>query len=331
MAPEQAKGKAPNERVDIYALGVMAYEMLSGEPPFVSENFVEVLARKATEPAPPLDRAREDLPPLLVRLVHDCLEIDPTRRPASATELLSRLDAAMSGEQPVVAIDVEARSRPERPGQLVPLGDRRLAPIAAGAPASAPTKTWAWLAAMGLLMVGAIGLWELRPTVPERTETVEPAAIVDDDSTPALVVPPTTPVPVPVDTGVREPPPVEPPPVEPPPVEPPAAGDTGAEPKIDPPPVDPKKPKTLEIESEPCKNNRAAAEVARKARDWSAVIGALRSQRCWTGKYRAKYTELKVKALFEQKDWSGCVRAGVSASDAKTIEIVKGCKARQGG
>ncbi|MBC8074420.1 MAG: serine/threonine protein kinase, partial [Deltaproteobacteria bacterium] len=91
MAPEQAKGRPPNERVDIYALGVIAYELLAGEPPFVSENFVEVLARKATEPAPPLDRTRDDLPPALVRLIHDCLEIEPTRRPASAAELLTRL------------------------------------------------------------------------------------------------------------------------------------------------------------------------------------------------------------------------------------------------
>ncbi len=53
MAPEQGRGRPPTPQFDVYAIGVILYEMLAGEPPFVSENIVEVHARKATEPPPP--------------------------------------------------------------------------------------------------------------------------------------------------------------------------------------------------------------------------------------------------------------------------------------
>ncbi|HEY8375868.1 MAG TPA: serine/threonine-protein kinase, partial [Nannocystis sp.] len=89
MAPEQAKGKDATEFFDIYALGVMLYECLVGEPPFVSNNMVEIMARKATERAPSLGERRPDLPKALIKLVDDCLEIDPALRPQSAREFLN--------------------------------------------------------------------------------------------------------------------------------------------------------------------------------------------------------------------------------------------------
>ncbi len=92
MAPEQAKGKDATEFFDIYALGVMLFECLVGEPPFVSNNMVEIMARKATERAPSLGDRRPDLPWQLIKLVDDCLEIDPGMRPQSAREFLTRLE-----------------------------------------------------------------------------------------------------------------------------------------------------------------------------------------------------------------------------------------------
>ncbi|HWB81762.1 MAG TPA: protein kinase, partial [Nannocystaceae bacterium] len=339
MAPEQAKGKPPNERVDIYALGVMAYEMLAGEPPFVSENFVEVLARKATEPAPPLDRVRDDVPPMLVRLVHDCLEIDPMRRPATTSELLARLDGALSGEDsPVVAIDVVARTKPmeQRGGALVPLGEQRLATIR-GPRVEPPTKTWTWIAAVAVLMVGAIALWELRPST--KPPEVEPAAIVQDDATPAQTVSTTTPlvIPVPVDTTPRG---------EPPAPAPTTAIADATDAKVEPPHDDPvvadpdpplvvsdddtKKsgPRPPVVESPECKSNRANADVLRKSREWSALLAKLGVKRCWTGVHRGKGIDLRVKAQFELKRWKECVRDGAAATDPKTKEIVKGCEER---
>ncbi|MEZ4430161.1 MAG: serine/threonine-protein kinase [Nannocystaceae bacterium] len=97
MAPEQAKGKDATEAFDIYALGVMLFECLVGEPPFVSNNLVEIMARKSTEVAPSLREKRPDLPDNLVALVDGCLEIDPEKRPRSAREFLVRMDEVLRG------------------------------------------------------------------------------------------------------------------------------------------------------------------------------------------------------------------------------------------
>ncbi len=92
MAPEQAKGKDATELFDVYALGVMLYECLCGEPPFVSNNLVEIMARKSTEKAPSLGDKRPDVPRGLVAIVDSCLEINPADRPQSAREFLQRLE-----------------------------------------------------------------------------------------------------------------------------------------------------------------------------------------------------------------------------------------------
>lgn len=111
MAPEQSKGRPPTEQFDIYALGVMLYEALAGEPPFVSENVVEVLARKATEPPPRLDMRRGGLPPPLVELVHACIEVDPARRPPSAEAFLSVLEPLVSALEGMQAMETSASGR----------------------------------------------------------------------------------------------------------------------------------------------------------------------------------------------------------------------------
>lgn len=111
MAPEQSKGRPPTEQFDIYALGVMLYEALAGEPPFVSENVVEVLARKATEAPPRLDMRRAGLPPPLVELVHACIEVDPARRPPSAEAFLYVLEPIVSALEGMQAMDASASGR----------------------------------------------------------------------------------------------------------------------------------------------------------------------------------------------------------------------------
>ncbi len=115
MAPEQSKGRPPTEAFDIYALGVILYETLVGEPPFVSENIVEVLARKATEPPPPLDLRRDGLPPPLVQLVHACIEVDPSRRPASADVFLAHLEPIVAALEGMAAMEAGNSGRFVRP------------------------------------------------------------------------------------------------------------------------------------------------------------------------------------------------------------------------
>jgi serine/threonine-protein kinase len=93
MAPEQvAADPAASFPVDLYALGVVAYEMLTGGPPFADRPPQQVMAAHIAEVPVPLPVRRTDVPPGLAALVMQCLEKDPAARPASAAALVTALD-----------------------------------------------------------------------------------------------------------------------------------------------------------------------------------------------------------------------------------------------
>jgi tetratricopeptide (TPR) repeat protein len=97
MAPEQAAGDpATDHRADIYAVGCMAYELLAGHAPFAGLPPHKLLAAHMSDTPTPVAELRADCPPALASLVEQCLEKDPAARPASASELLHRLDAVAS-------------------------------------------------------------------------------------------------------------------------------------------------------------------------------------------------------------------------------------------
>jgi serine/threonine protein kinase len=104
MAPEQAAAD-PNadHRVDLYALGIVAYEMLVGSPPFHGRTPQALLAAQLTELPPPLASRRYDVPVALSDLVMQCLEKDPADRPRAASELLRTLDSPEAVSGPVAA------------------------------------------------------------------------------------------------------------------------------------------------------------------------------------------------------------------------------------
>ena len=93
MAPEQAAGD-PNldHRADLYALGIVAYEMLIGTPPFHGRSRQQLLAAQLTEPPPPISARRYDVPSALVRLIMKLLEKERQHRPRTAAEVARKLD-----------------------------------------------------------------------------------------------------------------------------------------------------------------------------------------------------------------------------------------------
>ena len=97
MAPEQAAGDSVDHRADLYALGVVAYELLSGRPPFEGRNAQQLLAAHAVEIPEPLARRRPAVPDALAALVMHLLQKHPADRPQSADEVLHALDEIARG------------------------------------------------------------------------------------------------------------------------------------------------------------------------------------------------------------------------------------------
>ena len=96
MAPEQAAAdSAVDHRADLYAFGCLAYELLTGEPPFQGPPSAQIRAHLMTVPAP-VSTKRADVPEGLATLIARCLEKDPDHRPATARELIVVLDGTAS-------------------------------------------------------------------------------------------------------------------------------------------------------------------------------------------------------------------------------------------
>ena len=114
MAPEQAMGDpATDHRADLYALGVVAYELLAGGRPFTGTTVHELVRAHVTQAPPDLAARRADVLPALAALVMRCLEKEPAGRPQSADEVLATLerlhDVPSNGQ--VAAADVTAPMR----------------------------------------------------------------------------------------------------------------------------------------------------------------------------------------------------------------------------
>lgn len=93
MAPEQIAGdRDTDHRADIYAFGIMAYQMLTGALPFAGRTGRAVLAAHVAEIPKPVTAVRPDLPQGLADLIMRCVEKDPARRPQSAREIVDVLD-----------------------------------------------------------------------------------------------------------------------------------------------------------------------------------------------------------------------------------------------
>lgn len=219
IAPERALGRTLDARADLYSLGVILYEVLTGWVPFEAENFMDILAQHIR--AQPLDprQAAPDraLPDSICRLTMQLLAKEPDGRPPDGDALAAQLDAIAQRERAAVeavatgpraqagasAATMHLRDVAERPTAVPgmamavateargPKGTTRLvmAPTAAPAKGSPPRSAsgggWRWplLLGIGGLLVVAIGVW----VAIERAQAGGDAQAGDDAPTPAVI------------------------------------------------------------------------------------------------------------------------------------------------
>ncbi|MEO8637131.1 MAG: protein kinase [Gemmatimonadales bacterium] len=104
MAPEQVAGDpAVDQRVDLYALGCLSFELLTGKTPFGDRTPQRMLAGHLSEVPPAVAGMRFDCPVALSDLVARLLEKDPARRPQTASEVLATLDTVLTSSSPMLA------------------------------------------------------------------------------------------------------------------------------------------------------------------------------------------------------------------------------------
>jgi len=160
MAPEQLAGDAAaDHRIDIYAVGLLAYELVTGVSPFTGPSPRETLAAQLTRDPKPLHEVSPEIPRTLSALIMRCLAKDPDARPQRADEVLHELDS-----------------------MTMPLG---VTPQTGGIEAPASRKPWMGVAAVAILAVvlAGVGYAVTRPKssptpVAARTSatTIPPAA-----------------------------------------------------------------------------------------------------------------------------------------------------------
>ncbi|MCA9931518.1 MAG: serine/threonine protein kinase, partial [Anaerolineales bacterium] len=161
MSPEQAKGQKVDHRADLYALGIILYELLSGSVPFTGDSPLAVMHQHVYEPPSPLALLQPGLSSITYQVVNKALEKEAVDRFSSAAAMMAALDEALAAEATVLP---SPRPTPPAPEQPEPAGsipeNTTVSQPLPTAPESITTgstsRKW-WLVGVGLLLLLVCG------------------------------------------------------------------------------------------------------------------------------------------------------------------------------
>ena len=177
MSPEQALGKAVDGRSDLYSLGVVLYEMLAGEPPYIGDSEVDTILKHLNHPVPALPAACRRYQPLLDRM----LAKDPAARFADAGDLLESLAALDSGGR---RVSPRPMSPPRRTGPISTPHASIDGPVAAFRSSRFIRGPWA-LSVVGIAAALVLGIGSLQDEGPTN-RSAEQVPAVASDAVPAV-------------------------------------------------------------------------------------------------------------------------------------------------
>ncbi len=208
MSPEQARAVPIDARSDIYALGLIAYELLAGRPTFTAETPALLMFQQLTQAPPPFDRALvATLPPVVEKVICRMLEKDPAARPQTMAEVVSALERVQARRanqefaverlaagvtqpaaaipaavtQPVAPIAPTLRAQ-SQPTTTLARPPKAAAPSVDPEPLPALSRSRAPLVVVGVVVtLGLVGLMAaLWPAAPPAPAPVEPPPAVPD-------------------------------------------------------------------------------------------------------------------------------------------------------
>jgi serine/threonine-protein kinase len=172
MCPEQARGEEMDGRGDLYSVGIILYELLTGKLPFAGQATMDVLLAHATEPPPSFDDVGgPGVPPAIEAVVMKCLAKDPNQRPRHARELAELFEEALGRDLGITPSPLSGGPNPTPVGTAPPSPPR----VALSAQTNTPPATAVSPVADAMAVVHHLEAW-----MPEKIAAYKLRGFVND-------------------------------------------------------------------------------------------------------------------------------------------------------